>query len=57
MGKIVDQVSDVLWSKLSLKRLTVPDHNGFFLDIAVKFQERCNFSQCYQLQRWKAQSH
>jgi len=35
VGKTVDQVSDVLWSKLLLKHLTV-DHN-IFLDIAVKF--------------------
>jgi len=28
-GKIVDQVSDVLWSKLSLKHLTVLDHYRF----------------------------
>ena len=34
VGKIVDQISDVLWSKLSLKHLTVPDHDRF-LDIAV----------------------
>ena len=39
VGKIVDQVSDVLWSKLSSKLLTVPDHERF-LDIAVKFRER-----------------
>jgi hypothetical protein len=37
----VDQISDVLWSKLSSKHLTV-DHNRF-LDIAIKFQERWNF--------------
>jgi len=42
VGKIVDQVCDVLWSKLSSKHLTVPDHDRF-LDIAVKFQERWNF--------------
>jgi hypothetical protein len=42
-GKIVDQVSDVLWSKLSSKHLTVPGHDRF-LDIAVKFRERWNFS-------------
>ena len=41
-GKIVDQVSDILWSKLSSKHLTVPDHDRF-LDTAVKFQERWNF--------------
>jgi len=35
VGKIVDQVSDVLWSKLSSKHLTVPDHDRF-LDIAIK---------------------
>jgi hypothetical protein len=28
-GKIVDQISDVLWSKLSSKHLTVPDHDRF----------------------------
>jgi hypothetical protein len=39
----VDQVRDVLWSKVSLKHLTVPDHE-MFLDIAVKFQERRKFS-------------
>jgi len=42
VGKRVDQVSDVLWSKLSSNDLTVPDHDRF-LDIAVKFRERCNF--------------
>lgn len=42
VGKIVDQVSDVLWSKLSSKHLAVPDHDRF-LDIAVKFRERWNF--------------
>ena len=42
VGKTVDQVGDVLWSKLSSKHLTVPDHDKF-LDIAVKFRERCNF--------------
>ena len=36
VGKIVDQVSDVLWSKLSSKHSTVLDHDRF-LDIAVKF--------------------
>ena len=41
-GKIIDQVSDVLWSKLSSKHLTFPDHDRF-LDIAVKFRERWNF--------------
>ena len=41
-GKIVYQVSDVLWSKLSSKHVTVPDHDRF-LDIAVKFRERWNF--------------
>jgi uncharacterized membrane protein len=29
VGKIVDQISDVLWSKLSSKHLTVPDHERF----------------------------
>ena len=42
VGKIVDQVRDVLWSKLSSKHLTFPDHDRF-LDIAVKFRERWNF--------------
>ena len=42
VGKIVDQVNDVLWSKLSSKHLAVPDHD-MFLDIAVKFRERWNF--------------
>jgi len=41
-GKTVDQFSDVLWSKLSSKGLTVPDRDRF-LDIAVKFLERWNF--------------
>ena len=41
-GKRVDQVSDVLWSKLSSKHVTVPDHDKF-LDIAVRFRERWNF--------------
>jgi len=41
-GKIVDQFSDVLWSKLSSKHLTVTDHDRF-MDIAVKFGERGNF--------------
>jgi hypothetical protein len=40
--KTVDQVSDVLWSRLSSKHLTVPDQNRF-LGIATKFQERWNF--------------
>jgi hypothetical protein len=40
--KTVNQISDVLWSKMSSKHLTVPDHDRF-LDIAVKFQERWNF--------------
>jgi hypothetical protein len=38
VGKIVDDVSDVLWSK----HLTVPDHDRF-LDIDVKFRERWDF--------------
>ena len=38
----MDHVSDVLWSKLSSKHLTVPDRDRF-LDIAVKFRERWNF--------------
>ena len=41
-GKIVDQVRDVLWSKLSSKHLTVPDHDRF-LYTAVKLQNRWNF--------------
>jgi hypothetical protein len=40
--KIMDQDSDVLWSKLSSKHLAVPECDRF-LDIAVKFQERRNF--------------
>jgi hypothetical protein len=42
VGKIMDQVCDVLWSKLSSKHLTVADH-GRFLDIALKFREGWNF--------------
>jgi len=42
VGKIVDQVSDVVWSKLSSKHVTVPAHDRF-LDLAVKFRERWNF--------------
>jgi len=42
VGKIVDQVSDVVWSKLSSKHLTVPDRDRV-LDTAVKFRERWNF--------------
>ena len=42
VGKIMDQVRDVLWSKLSSKHLRVPDHDRF-LDMAVKFRERWNF--------------
>jgi len=42
VGKIVDQFRDVLWSMLSSKHLTVPDHDRFSY-IAVKFQERLNF--------------
>ena len=38
-GKIVGQVSDDLWRKLSSKHLTVPDHDKF-LDTAAKFRER-----------------
>jgi len=44
--KIVDQVSDVLWNKLSSKYLTVPDHDRF-LDTAVKFQERWDFPNAF----------
>jgi hypothetical protein len=40
--KAVDQVRDVLWSKMSSKHLTVPDHDKL-LDIVVKFQERWKF--------------
>ena len=36
------QVIDLLWSLLSSKNLTVPDHDRF-LYIPVKFQERWNF--------------
>jgi hypothetical protein len=43
VGKAVDHVREVLWSKVSLKHLKVPDHERF-LDIAVKFQERWKFS-------------
>jgi hypothetical protein len=39
---IVDQIRDVLWNKLSLKHLTVPDHDRF-LYTTVKFQERWNY--------------
>jgi hypothetical protein len=46
VGKIVDQVSDVLWSKVSSKHLTFPDHDRF-LDIAVKFQERWDFPNVF----------
>ena len=42
VGKTVDQVIDLLWSLLSSKNLTVPDHDRF-LYIAVKYQERWNF--------------
>jgi len=42
VGKIVDQIHDVLWSKLSLKHLTVPDHDRFLYTV-VKFQERWNY--------------
>ena len=38
----MDQISDVLWSKLSSKHLTVPDYDRV-LDIAVKLRERWNF--------------
>jgi len=41
--KIMDQFSDVPWSKLSSKHITFPDHDRF-LDIAVKFREKWNFS-------------
>jgi len=42
VGKLLDQVSNVLWRKLPSKHLTVPDRDGF-LDIALKFRERWNF--------------
>jgi len=42
VGKTVDQVSDVLWSKLSSKHLAVPDHDRI-LDVAVKFRQRWSF--------------
>jgi len=38
VGKIVDQVSDVLWSKLSSKHLTVPDHDRL-LDTVLSFEK------------------
>ena len=37
--KLVDHIRNILWSKLSSKLLTVPDHNKFSC-IAVNFQER-----------------
>ena len=40
--KIMDQDSDILWSKLSSKHLAVSDCDRF-LDIVVKFQETRNF--------------
>jgi hypothetical protein len=43
VGKIVDQVSGVLLSRLSSKHVTVPDHDRF-LNIGTKFQERWNFA-------------
>lgn len=42
VGKIADQVSDVVWSRLSSKHVTVPHHDRF-LDIAIKVQGRWNF--------------
>jgi hypothetical protein len=42
VGKIVDQFSDVLWTRLSSKHVTVPDHDRF-LDTATKFKEIWNF--------------
>jgi len=39
VGKSVDHIRDILWSKLSSKLLTVPDHNKFSC-ITVKFQEK-----------------
>ena len=38
VGKIVHKVSDVLWSKLSLKHLTVPDHDRF-LDVLLSSEK------------------
>jgi len=46
VGKIVDQVSDVLWSKLSLKHLTVPNHDRV-LDTVVKYEERWVFPDVF----------
>ena len=46
VGKVVDQVSDVLCSKVSSKHLTVPDHDRV-LDKALKFQERWNFPNIF----------
>jgi hypothetical protein len=34
VGKIVDQISDVLWSKLS-KHLTDPDHDRFRTQLLI----------------------
>jgi hypothetical protein len=38
-----DKVFDVLWSRLSLKCLTVQDYDRF-LNIAIKFKDKWNFS-------------
>ena len=38
LEKIMDQVNDVLWSKLTSKHLTVPDHDRF-LDILLSFEK------------------
>jgi hypothetical protein len=38
VGKRVDRVSDVLWSKLSSKHLTIPDRDRF-LDILLSFEK------------------
>jgi len=42
VGQTVDQLTDLQWSLLSSKNVTVPDHDRF-LYTAVKFQERWNF--------------
>jgi len=42
----VDQVSDVLWRKLSSKHLTVPDRDRL-LDMVVKYQERWVFPNVF----------
>jgi len=42
VGRIVDQIDDVLWSRLLSKHLSVPDHDRF-LYTAVSCHERWNF--------------